>query len=77
VQFRVWEPAGFQHMVIEYMRNALGMRNAENEEYSPDAINPLISRVDCSLAGRELEIHLDPSSFVASGHSHKFFHLLP
>ena len=42
------------------------MQNAQHKEYTPDAIDPLISRLDCSLAGRDMEIRLARNSLVAS-----------
>jgi CTP synthase (UTP-ammonia lyase) len=56
---------GFQHMVMEFARNVLGMQDAQHEEYDPDALDPLISHLDCSLAGREMEIRLTCNSLVA------------
>jgi CTP synthase (UTP-ammonia lyase) len=56
---------GFQHMVIEYARNALGFLDAEHAEYDPCASNLFISKLACSLAGREMELHFAPDSFVA------------
>ncbi len=48
---------GFQHMVIEYARNVLGFKDAQHAEYDPYASNLFISQLDCSLAGREMQIN--------------------
>jgi CTP synthase (UTP-ammonia lyase) len=41
---------GFQHALLEYARNVVGLTNAEHAETSPDSAAPLISRLSCSLA---------------------------
>jgi CTP synthase (UTP-ammonia lyase) len=56
---------GFQHMIIELARNLLGFFDAQHGEYNPDASRLFISRLDCSLAGRELPITLTPGSHTA------------
>jgi CTP synthase (UTP-ammonia lyase) len=40
---------GFQHAVIEYARNVLGMRDADHEESSPEAPRAVISALACAL----------------------------
>jgi len=57
---------GFQHMVIEYARNVLGFKDAQHAEYDPYASNLFISQLDCSLAGREMQLNFVPGSQVAS-----------
>src|SRR5678815_3762937 len=49
---------GFQHMVLEYARNVLHYRDAQHAEYDPYASTLFISRLACSLAGREMELRL-------------------
>ena len=56
---------GFQHMIIEYARNALGYKDAEHAEYDPYSSNLIISRLACSLFGREMELTIDPVSITA------------
>ena len=41
-------------MIIEYARNVLGFSDAEHAEYDPYASNLFVSRLDCSLVGRDL-----------------------
>jgi CTP synthase (UTP-ammonia lyase) len=54
---------GFQHMVIEFARNVLGIADAEHAEYDPYASKLVVSPLSCSLAGETLEVELtDPSS---------------
>jgi CTP synthase (UTP-ammonia lyase) len=50
--------AGFQHMVIEYARNVLGVADAQHGEYDPDATHLFITGLACSLAGLEMKVHL-------------------
>jgi CTP synthase (UTP-ammonia lyase) len=52
-------------MIIEYARNVLGYSDAEHAEYNPYASNLFVTRLDCSLVGRDLEIHFASDSFVA------------
>ena len=55
---------GFQHIVIEYARNVLKLTDAEHAEYDPYASKLLISKLECSLAGRLLTIELKEDSRV-------------
>ena len=57
---------GFQHMIIEYARNVLGYKDAQHAEYDPDAAELLISKLSCSLRGREMKLNITPNSTVAS-----------
>jgi CTP synthase (UTP-ammonia lyase) len=56
---------GFQHMVIEYARNALGFADAHHAEYNPYASDLFISRLECSLVGRDMALDFVPGSLVA------------
>lgn len=60
--------AGFQHMVIEYARNVLGVANAEHAEYQPDAAEAFITPLACSLAGRSMGLTFEPGSRVAEAY---------
>jgi CTP synthase (UTP-ammonia lyase) len=40
---------GFQHAILEYVRNVLRHAAADHTETSPDAAMPVISRLSCSL----------------------------
>jgi CTP synthase (UTP-ammonia lyase) len=55
---------GFQHALIEYARNALGLVDADHAEMNPRAMLPLISRLTCSLVEREMEIFLAEGSLL-------------
>jgi CTP synthase (UTP-ammonia lyase) len=56
---------GFQHMVLEYARNVLGFADAQHAEYDPYASRLFVSRLACSLVGREMELRFAPDSQVA------------
>lgn len=53
---------GFQHIVIEYARNVLGVADAQHPEYDPYASELFISQLTCSLAGQTMSIHIAPAS---------------
>jgi CTP synthase (UTP-ammonia lyase) len=53
---------GFQHMVLEYARNVMGIKGAEHAEEHPDAPNLFITPLACSLAGKVEEVRLSPGS---------------
>jgi CTP synthase (UTP-ammonia lyase) len=53
---------GFQHAILEYVRNVLGHTAADHTETSPDAVMPVISRLSCSLVEQMGEILLRDGS---------------
>lgn len=50
--------AGFQHAVIEFARNVLGVAGAQHAEYDPDASDLFIQELLCSLVGQTMSVHL-------------------
>jgi CTP synthase (UTP-ammonia lyase) len=56
---------GVQHIILEYARNVLGCQDAQHAEYDPYASDLFVTRLDCSLVGRELTITFEPESRVA------------
>ncbi len=56
---------GFQHLVLEYVRNVLGFTDAHHAEYDPYASTLFITQLACSLAGREMALTLVSGSQVA------------
>lgn len=56
---------GFQHMIIEYARNVLGFKDAQSQENDPYASHLFISKLDCSLAGREMKLTFSEESQIA------------
>ncbi|WP_392676618.1 gamma-glutamyl-gamma-aminobutyrate hydrolase family protein [Streptomyces sp. LN785] len=57
---------GFQHALIEYTRNVLGIHDAEDVQYDADAQTPLIVPLSCSLVGETAPLHFSPGSRLAS-----------
>jgi len=57
---------GFQHMVLEYARSVLGIRDAQHAEYDPYASRLFVAQLPCSLAGREMRLTFAAGSRVAS-----------
>ena len=50
--------AGFQHTIIEFARNVLGIRKAQHEEYDTNSSLLFISKLACSLAGKAMTIKI-------------------
>jgi CTP synthase (UTP-ammonia lyase) len=57
---------GFQHMVLEYARTVLGIHDAQHAEYDPYASRLFLTRLACSLAGRDMRLTFAPGSRVAA-----------
>jgi CTP synthase (UTP-ammonia lyase) len=56
--------AGFQHLILEYVRNVLGRTCAAHAEYDPAARDQAISRLSCSLVGQKQSVKLDAQSMI-------------
>jgi CTP synthase (UTP-ammonia lyase) len=57
---------GFQHVVLEIARNVLGREQARHAEYDPDAPDPVIAPLACSLAGTRAAVRLTAGSRAAA-----------
>ncbi|MFF2089400.1 hypothetical protein [Paenibacillus sp. NPDC058174] len=57
---------GFQHIILEFAKNKLMLEDAEHEEINPDASNPVVSKLVCSLVGQTGEVFIKQSSFVST-----------
>ncbi|WP_078965762.1 CTP synthase C-terminal region-related (seleno)protein [Streptomyces aureocirculatus] len=57
---------GFQHAVLEFARNVCGLTGAAHAENDPDAEDPLIAPLACSLVGHEGVVTLTPGSLAES-----------
>ena len=53
---------GFQHMVIEFARNVLGVTDAEHAETNPYASRLVVTPLTCSLVGQRLSVDVRPGS---------------
>ncbi|MEU5364010.1 hypothetical protein ABZ354_11045 [Streptomyces sp. NPDC005925] len=60
---------GFQHALIEYARNVLGIDGAEDVQYDADAATPLIVPLSCSLVGETAPLYIEPGSRLSSVYS--------
>ncbi len=65
--------SGFQHAVLEYVRNVLGITDAGDIEYDPNTLKPVITLVSCPVIERpegapmlwgKLKIKLTPESLA-------------
>lgn len=57
--------AGFQHIVVEFGRNVMGLTDADHEETAPNAACLIITALACSPAGQTMPVTLDGASRVA------------
>jgi CTP synthase (UTP-ammonia lyase) len=55
---------GFQHALIEYARNVLGLDGADHAESNPEAALPLIAPLACGLVEAQGAIRLLPGSRI-------------
>jgi CTP synthase (UTP-ammonia lyase) len=56
---------GFQHMLVEYARNAAGIADAGHAESDPDAGAHVVAPLHCSLVGEERTVTTVPGTLVA------------
>jgi CTP synthase (UTP-ammonia lyase) len=56
--------AGFQHAIIEYARNVLGLTEADHTESNPTTTIPIISPLACSLVEAQGTVRLLPNSRI-------------
>lgn len=52
-------------MAIEFARNELGFADGQHAEYDPYAARLIVSRLDCSLAGRGMDLRFVEGSRVS------------
>lgn len=55
---------GYQHAILEYARNVLGLSDAANAEIDPDASLPLIAPLSCALIDQDGGIDLAENSVI-------------
>jgi CTP synthase (UTP-ammonia lyase) len=56
---------GFQHMMIEYARNVLGLSEADHAETNPDSPLVLVAPLTCSVSEENHTFILAPDTIVA------------
>lgn len=59
---------GFQHLVVEYARNVLGVRDAEHAEFSPDAATHVITPLTCSMFGERMDVDVRPGTIASAAY---------
>ena len=57
---------GFQHAILEYAEAVWGVANPAHAELDPDAADPVIAPLACSLVGQAGEIRFEPGSRLAA-----------
>ena len=57
---------GFQHVAVEFVRDVLGIEDADHEESNPGASELAIVKLPVSLAGGEHEVFFEQGSRVAA-----------
>jgi len=57
---------GFQHVVVEFARNVLGVEDADHAESNPDAARLAVTPLVCSLAGQSHPVLVVPGTRTAS-----------
>jgi len=56
---------GFQHTLLEYARNVLGIEEADHAESNPDASVLFVTPLTCALRGQKGTVRLEPGSMAA------------
>ncbi|MBS0633582.1 MAG: CTP synthase [Verrucomicrobia bacterium] len=59
---------GFQHALIEYARNVLGLTGADHAETNPTATTLVVTPLSCSLVEATGTLHLAPGSLIRSAY---------
>ncbi len=60
--------AGFQHIVVEYAGNVLGVEEATHAEYDPHSEQLFITPLACSLAGKTFAVEISTESRAAEAY---------
>jgi CTP synthase (UTP-ammonia lyase) len=58
--------AGFQHILVEYARDVLGITGAAHAEVDPDAAELICVPLTCSLVGQQRPVRIEPGTVAAS-----------
>jgi CTP synthase (UTP-ammonia lyase) len=56
---------GCQHAIVEFARNAMGIKDAEHAEEHPNAENLFVTPLTCSLVGKIEEVKILPGTRAA------------
>lgn len=56
--------AGFQHMVIEFARNVLGLYSADSEENDTECADAVIKKLSCTLMNKMEQLKISDSNSI-------------
>lgn len=56
--------AGFQHMVIEFARNVLGLYGADSEENDAECADAVIAKLSCTLMNKKEQVEISDSNSI-------------
>lgn len=59
---------GFQHVILEHVRNVRGWRAANHAEYAPRTVLPVIAPLQCALIDQQAEVRFEPGSLLAQAY---------
>lgn len=60
---------GFQHAILEFARNVLGVSEAEDVQYDADAATAVIVPLSCSFRGQKAPLHIEPGTRLAQAYA--------
>lgn len=60
---------GFQHALIEFARNVLGITGADDVQYDPDTPSPMIVPLACSLKGQQAPLYVGDGTRLSAAYS--------
>ncbi len=60
---------GFQHALIEFARNVVGLPDADHAETSPDGTSLVVTRLSCSLVEQTNTLRLAPDSLLRAAYA--------
>ncbi|HSP88339.1 MAG TPA: hypothetical protein VLN45_09415 [Ignavibacteriaceae bacterium] len=55
---------GFQHAIIEYFRNVIGVKNADHTESNPESEEPVITLLSCSMVEKNGNIFFEKGTVI-------------
>ncbi len=64
---------GFQHALLEYFRNVLGMTEADHAELDPETKTPVLALLHCSLVEEDRVVHFEPNSMLRAIYKEQSF----
>jgi CTP synthase (UTP-ammonia lyase) len=55
---------GFQHVIIEFFRNVVGIKNADHTESNPESDEPVITPLSCSMVEKNGNIFFEKGTII-------------